>query len=250
MKIRVYLVLALALLVIATGCKNKGKKNKGNKTSLITKQFMENQIDFEWFYSKANIRFKSPQLNQSFTSTIKIRKDSLIWLNIKKFGIEAGRALITPDSVFVLNRLEKSVYKRDFSYLEQFNLEADFQSLQHLLIGNAIYVNEEAITTEKNDEGVILSSKNEATESQYFLSPETYLLQKMLIKDLANDLDMTFTYDKYEPLGASAPFARERQINTNSEQTGEIAVNILFNKIVFNKPQTFPFQISSRYTVL
>jgi len=241
--------MVFGMLLIAPGCKEKGRKNKGNKTSLITKQFMANQIDFDWFYTRANIRYKDDKMNQSFTSTIKIRKDSLIWLNVKKFGLEGGRALITPDSVFVINRIEKAIYKRDFSYLEQFNLEADFQTLQQLLIGNAVSVNEEALTTEKTDESIILSAKDDATESQYFLNPEAFLLKKMFIKDIANSREMGFTYDKYESLGASAPFSRERQITTSSQETGEMVVNILFSKTVFNKPQTFPFDISPRLKV-
>ncbi len=210
---------------------------------------MENQIDFEWFYSKANIRFKDARLNQSFSSTIKIRKDSLIWLNVKKLGLEAGRALITPDSIFVINRLERTVYKRDFSYLEKFNLEGDFQTLQQLLIGNALFINQESITTEKTDERITLTSKNEQTEGQYILSPEAFLLQKMLINDIENSREMAFTYDKYVELEATAPFSKERQITATSDETGEMVINILFNKTEFNKPQTFPFSISPRYNV-
>ena len=46
-------------------------------------------------------------------------RDSLMWMNVKKFGLEAARVLVTKDSVFVLNRLEKTYAARGLESLQR-----------------------------------------------------------------------------------------------------------------------------------
>ena len=54
-------------------------------------------------------------------------RDSVMWVNVKKFGLEAVRALITRDSVFVLNRLNKTWSARGLESLErQYSLPDGF----------------------------------------------------------------------------------------------------------------------------
>jgi hypothetical protein len=56
-----------------------------------------------------NINFKTGQGSNSLAAQIKIQKDSCLWISLQPFlGIEAGRLLLTTDSVFMMNRLGKS----------------------------------------------------------------------------------------------------------------------------------------------
>ena len=50
-----------------------------------------------------SVDIESSQLNQSANTMIRFRRDSVIWLNVKKFGFNVARAQITRDSVFMLN---------------------------------------------------------------------------------------------------------------------------------------------------
>ncbi len=50
-----------------------------------------------------------------------LQKDKIIWISINAtlLGIEAFRAVITPDSVKVLNKLDKVYQLRSVSYLQR-----------------------------------------------------------------------------------------------------------------------------------
>ena len=53
-------------------------------------------------------------------ATIRMHKDSLIWASVNAvLGIEAMRLLITKDSVFLLDKLNKTYTTRSVDYLQE-----------------------------------------------------------------------------------------------------------------------------------
>ena len=66
------------------------------------------------FKAKANISVKSPDESLSFSSDLVHRRSDSLYMTIKPaLGIEAGRALVTPDSFFVYDRIKKKLYFGD-----------------------------------------------------------------------------------------------------------------------------------------
>jgi len=67
------------------------------------------------------------------------RKDSIIYVNISKMGIEGGRLVLTPDSVKFLNHLNSTYYVGKYSILEQLvAMKMDFYLIQSLLTGEEL----------------------------------------------------------------------------------------------------------------
>ncbi|MCP9757672.1 DUF4292 domain-containing protein [Lacihabitans sp. CCS-44] len=147
------------IVVVATSCRShKMKKNSivlGTNTStadsvivkkdsvVITevpkeeKVFFETQeIDFEKLKIKSKISIKTAKIDQNIPATIHVKKDSVIWISIA-LGLEAARVSINPDSIFLLDRLNRKYYKVSFKELsENFDFELNFNMVQSLLIGN------------------------------------------------------------------------------------------------------------------
>ncbi len=248
-----YFLLVLVLMGSMSSCKNKDKKNKKpgkGKTSLISKQFLSNQLDFQWFNSKANVRFSDSKSTQSFSSTIRIRKDSVIWMTIKKLGIEGGRVLVRPDSIFVINRMQREYYARDYTFLEdEFNIKTDFNTLQQMLVGNALFLNEKTLQQGKGAEQYRLTSSENGVEGVYYLDPISTLLQKMMINDVPNGRELNLTFQNYKEANVNAPFSFSRKINMASPETGDVNLDINFSRVEFNVPKTMPFVVSTRYTI-
>ncbi len=64
-----------------------------------------------------------------------VRKDSLIYLHVSKFGIELGRALCTPEKVVVLIHPESAYWTGGYSLLrKKTGLPLDFDMVQDLLL--------------------------------------------------------------------------------------------------------------------
>src|SRR3989337_4525232 len=103
---------------------------------------MQNNISFNTFSAKVKVNFEGKDGKKSdFNAFMRLKKDSVLWISINAaLGIEAFRVMVTPDSVKVLNKLEKVVQLRSVNYLKEVTkLPFTFSELQDLILGNPIY---------------------------------------------------------------------------------------------------------------
>lgn len=104
-----------------------------------------------------SINDKSNDVNMNF----RIKNNEVIWVSITAMaGLEVARALITPDSVKIINRLDNVYIKKPFSYIYEFtNERINFQTLQSMLIGNTIkeFITDSSILDMESDEAKLKS---------------------------------------------------------------------------------------------
>ncbi len=66
----------------------------------IYKQTVDNYLKFSTLnLKKITINYEEGDKKHSFRGSLRILKDSIIWLSISKMGIEGMRVKLTPDSV-------------------------------------------------------------------------------------------------------------------------------------------------------
>jgi len=109
------LISLLTIALIFPACKAKKDASsdiKRKSTTFLVEKLQSNQIQAEWFSSKARIVPSGFGINASFSANIRVRRDSAIWMNVSKSILEVGRALIRPDSVFILDRFNRTYYAR------------------------------------------------------------------------------------------------------------------------------------------
>ncbi len=106
---------------------------------LLDKMY-QNETRFDTFSAKFSADIQTAANNVSFKTTLRIKKDSAIWMSISPvLGIEVARVLITKDSVFFMNRINGTYFAGDYSYFSNLlNTEVDYQLLEAVLIGNPI----------------------------------------------------------------------------------------------------------------
>ena len=105
-------LLIISLLLHSCGLKKVDKVYFSvpaqNDKELIARVNAKNNYP-EWLYLKGKINLKNKDQNVTLNVSVKNRKDSIIWLNISApFGIEVFRAQITPDSIYFINRTNKT----------------------------------------------------------------------------------------------------------------------------------------------
>jgi hypothetical protein len=159
MKILQKLFFAGFIIVVVSSCRShKMKKNSivlgtvnATADSVIVKKdsvvlaeipveekvfFETKEIDFEKLKIKSKISIKTAKIDQNIPATIHVKKDSVIWISIA-IGLEAARVSINPDSIFLLDRLNRKYYKVSFKELsDNFDFDLDFNMIQSLLVGN------------------------------------------------------------------------------------------------------------------
>ncbi|WP_157750667.1 DUF4292 domain-containing protein [Mucilaginibacter gotjawali] len=118
------------------------------------------QTTFNTFSGKARAKLNINGDSNDVTLNIRIKSDQKIWISITAIaGIEVARALITPDSILLINRLQNVYVKKPFSYINKFaGSQATYKTLESLIIGNAIpeLVSENSDVREENG-GTVLS---------------------------------------------------------------------------------------------
>lgn len=187
----------------------------------------------------------------SVTLNVRIKKDETIWFNVTALGgaIEAARGIITPDSLFLMNRLQRTILRKPFTYIHDYtNRQIRFGWLQSILTGNTI----KSLVTEKSDlkqeNGVwVLSGTSQSLAYRTLFN--TLLKSATLnLNDAAAGQALKVNYDKYTPVN-NGLFPSDMKINS-AVGNKKINVAVEFTKIDANVAVEFPFTVPKNYEVI
>lgn len=198
---------------------------------------------------KANLNINGDENN--VTMNIRIEKDKKIWVIVTAGGgiIEAARAMITPDSLFLINKLQKTYTKKPFSYVYNFtNKQVSFGMLQAVLSGNTIndFMTDKSNLTQEN--GVWVLSNN-VDDLAYKIIFNTLLKPSQVdLNDAKNAQAFKVTYGNYTPIN-NALFPSTLKINSMAG-VKKISVDIQFVKIESNVPVDFPFTVPKNFELV
>jgi hypothetical protein len=205
------------------------------------------QVSFNTFAGKAKTKLDINGNSNDVTLNIRIERDKKIWVSITAiFGVEAARALITPDSILLINRLQGVYLRKPFSYVYKYaSNQVNYKTLESLLIGNAIpeLLNEKAVFI--NTDGNTMLSGN---------------LQDLLYKLIVGaDLKVTQTNLSNQNEGQSLQVVNNTFILATNRvmpsqidiasvvKDKKIQVNLHYTKADYDVPQDYPFSIPASY---
>lgn len=159
--------VTLLFAVLLTACKSTPdtlSRDYPTKTPDELVALVNNsRLDFEYFSAKAAVDVKTPRQSNSFRATLRIRRDSAIWVSVSPaMGIEVFRLVCTTDSVLYIDKLKKEYFRGTYQKLNELsNSDLDYFALQDLLLGNPLYFESGLDYRSKNEpEGYLLSTKN------------------------------------------------------------------------------------------
>lgn len=254
--IAIFLLLPIFLIL---GCKSKPDANGNIKLKKRSSKYLFEKIDkyhldAEWFNAKASVKFTQNNSTIKGTGYVKMREDSVIWMSVKKFGVEGGRVLITPDSFFMIHRLEKYYMAKPLSYARDMaglsstgdNL-SDFRNLYDLILGNVVMKFDGKYEVTPRAPNYILSQEENGIVSEYWADGKNYTLGKLKLLEKEGSKSAICTFEGYKPLVDSQIFSYIRNMNLSSKETGALNLELNFSKIKINEPTNIHFSIPSRY---
>ncbi len=207
------------------------------------------RIGFNTFSAKVKVSFEGKDGKKNdFNAFIRLQKDSLLWVSINALlGIEAFRIMVTPDSVKMLNKLDKIAQLRSVSYLKEITkLPFTFNELQDLIVGNPIYFDNNIVSYKKEGELVTVLSIGELFKHLLTLNPRIYeiLHSKLDDVDAIRARTADITYGDYQSNGTKT-FSTFRKI-TVSEKS-KLDIEMKYKQFEFNIPLNFPFNVPKNY---
>jgi hypothetical protein len=205
------------------------------------------QTVFNTYSGKARTKLGINGDSNDVTLNVRIQRDQKIWVSITAIaGIEVARALITPDSLFLLNRLQNQYLKKPFSFINKAaGDQVNYKTLESLLIGNAI--------PELVNENADLQTTNGITTLSGTLTDVIY---KVI---LGADLKVTQTNLDNQTAGQSLQVVNNAFVLSGNKVTPsqidissvvkdkKILVNLHYVKQDFDLPLEYPFSIPARY---
>jgi hypothetical protein len=261
-----HLVLFLLLILMVSACRIKKNiievKDQVKPSTKTVDQVLSKDISFEWFDGKFNADINNEGKSNSVKGRIRIRRDSLIWISIKPDVaiIEVFRVLISPDSVQLVNYLDKKFFRDKFSAIKEFiKYDISFQMVQNIFIGNPTMVLDLAgFKSFMNKEGAdIISSSDFKTyqDARSSNQPANFLFQALwfkdkihkrnLIYDPANKIELDLQYLEHEMV-ESLLLPKTGQLTVIGGKTN-LRFSYTYTKIILNSVFEFPFTIPDNY---
>ncbi|TDG37744.1 DUF4292 domain-containing protein [Pedobacter changchengzhani] len=237
-------VIAVAPTVVV---ENKTDRSKAETLTLLNSK----QFKFKTLSLKAKASLEINGEANDVTMNIRIKDKQTIWVSVTAVGgiVEVARALITPDSIKIIDKINNKYIKKPFNYIYSFtNKQINFNTLQNVLTGNAIdeFLTEKSMVKQENGVWTIAGSDEDL---DYKLVFNTFLkIAETDLNDSKNSQALKVNYSDYKMIDSSM-FPENMVINTLSGKK-KIGINLMFIKIDNNVPVDFPFTVPKRLEVV
>lgn len=253
------LLVILGLLTIVS-CKAKKQLVSAPKTadsaaiakaSLISKDKLNGiksaQLNFKTFSGKAKAQLTINNSSNNVTLNVRINKGQKIWVSITAIaGIEVARALITPDSILVVNKLQGLYLRKPFSFIYKYASEKlDYSSVEALLVGNAIpQLLNENLQIRADSTAVNLNGALDELVYNMVVGPD----MKVKETDLSNQAEaQSLQVNNTQPIPV-LDRTLFSQIDINSTVgVKKVKISLHYNRADFDKPLEYPFTIPEGY---
>ena len=208
-----------------------------------------NKINFNSFSAKVKVDFEGKDGKKNdFNAFIRLKKDSVLWISINAaLGIEAFRVMITPDSVKVLNKLDKVVQLRSVSYLQDVaKIPLSFAELQDLMVGNPPYLDSNIVSYKNEESSISLLSIGDLFKHFLTVSKNDFRIQHSKLDDVDNIRARTcdISYGDYQTKNGVV-FSTFRKITVLEKS--KLDIEMQFKQFDFNEELNFPFSIPKNY---
>ena len=238
------LICAFVCCIFLTSCNRKigAVFTKRDRLEVINPEF-------KYLTSKAKFKFEDKGKKVSATANFRISKDSIIWISISGFGIEAARVFIDTSHVKVLDRLNKKYYDYTFKELsDEYNFDFNFKMVQSVLLGNLIepYRNQRY---EKLENYFVYEDVQGDYNFQNFIGDRSLKLEKVNVLDEGTNNTISVNYTDFISVGSQIfPNEISAVIDYASTDKPNTEINILYNKMeIESAPLKFPYAVSTKY---
>src|SRR6478609_6331168 len=189
-----YLLLSAVLLL------NCSKKVTPTITPSASKLEIE-EIDFEYMQGKGRINYKDAKGERDVKTTVRVRKDSVIWISFSVIGVQGGRVLINQDSITIVNTLDKEYFV--FSYEElskRFNFKMDYNVVEAAMLGNLIEPRVPSDRIKRESSFDLLEQTQNSVTIKNYINTASAKVEKVELLESTTNNTVAINYSNFQPL--------------------------------------------------
>lgn len=266
-KIHILLIFSLITVVpfLSTSCSSKKALTKTTlrefTAAKLIQEVEENQFEFDNFVAKMNMKIETKDRNLNVKGQLRMKKDSIIWTSISMpMGLEVLRIKVTSDSVFFLNRTEKTYLIENIKVFNEISpMITTIGFIQAVLVGNDINLRESddyKIEIADGQYNLLISKKLKKSIKNndedwkvmlkdIWIDPQLFKITKYHIReynDSKRKIDLQYS-DFEEIKGKYLP----TEINIDIHGDIYLKAKIEFSNITIDEPLEFNFSIPKKY---
>ncbi len=244
-------IAAFALLLAISSCSNKAAFSTISYENVKAKEVVQilDTLNVEFDELKARFRVNADMNGQSrsFNADLRWMADQKIWMSFSIFGFEGVRALFTPDSVKIINKLQKEYYYGTYESLEQLSqIQLSFDQLEDLFLGKLTGIQDKRPEVRFKGDAVILELQDKEYQAKVQVDKKTLSIQHYLITSLLDFSTLDVTLSDYQTID-NKNWANKR--NYNLKSGGKyLSIDATSQKVVLNEKLEYPFYINQSYT--
>lgn len=240
--------LVVTSLVLAAGCSKKVVA----PVDVTPKAILNiEEIDFEYFQGKARMILRDANKEREVKATIRVRKDSVIWMTFNVIGIQGGKALINKDSITIVSTVDKEYFVFDYQELsKRFNLDINYEIIQAAMLGNPIIPRKAEDEVQQESSMYLLKQQAGTVDVINYVNAASMKIEKVELKEGSSSNSLVVNYSNFQPVGDKV-FPYNGTINLFYKSlSGLLNTTIIFE---YNKAEVgtrelkFPFNIPKRY---
>lgn len=211
------------------------------------------EVDFNYLAGKAKIKFKDDEYDIKAKANIRIKKDSIIWMNFEAVGIQGGRCAITNDSIVILNMLKKEYYIFQYEELsERFNFNVNFDIIQSAALGNLLHEEDSRDELISKENFYVLKQEDNTLSIDNYINRKNSKIVKVDVKESSSNNTVAINYSNFQLLedhNMAFPYSGFISlIYSTAKGNVNTIIDIEYNKVeIGDKPLKFPFNISKKY---
>jgi hypothetical protein len=211
----------------------------------IVDHFSKDKITFTTMNAKIKIDYESEKNADTYIANMSILKDSAIYITIRgAMGVIGLKAFIKRDSVTLFYPLTKKIDKRPLqSLVEIVRIPFSFETIQDLVVGNPIYMdNAKLLSFKKTEDRLQASLLGTLFKNLVILDAEHTKILQLKLDDIDVNQHRTcnISYDNHVKVdNMTFPLNREIAIEGKSK----LIIHMEFKEFSFNEPLKYTFAI-------
>jgi hypothetical protein len=250
-------IMLLLFTVFIFSCKSKknivASPTATANSKIIKADFSKieaNQAKFVTFSTKAATNLSINDKNYDVTLNIRIKKGEAIWASVTYIaGVEVARAMITPDSLKIMDRINNEYIKKSFNYLHKFsNDEIDYNALEAVLVGNCLpFALKNNSTINLKNGNITVTGQTNQMIYQIGLNQSLKPQSTLLVSDV-NQQKLAVDVTAFQEI-LNQLFAKTISLSSVAKDKS-VKLVMDYDKTQINQPVDFPFNVPKRFSVI
>lgn len=218
-------------------------------TERDTKEAIED-LSFKYLKAKSRVVWKSGNNQDNYTVDIRVKKDSLIWVNISQAGISGAVGKFTRDRLQFYQKISSEYMDMTYDSLSTIlGFRVNYTLLQSLIVGNQPFKKNNTRVIREND-NIIIKQNEGRIKIDNMVGPNRKL-KKLLLNDVPTNNTLVMDFAEFTNLNQVVfPYSSLITLDVKNKENRIVntVISIKYSKVeLMETPLEFPFRVPAKF---